>query len=68
MTTIRIQEKSKNENNIIIMDVVQLDGDTFFHVHGLIEGKRVDQVVNITETDYPAQRAQELFYFHADNI
>lgn len=68
MTTITIQKKQVNENSVIILDIVDLDGEKFFHVHGLKRSVKVDHRVDINATDWPCKQAQDLYDYYSSLI
>lgn len=57
MTTILISKKEKDSNNVVILDLVELDNEKFFHIHGYNEGKRIEHKVYLNETDYALDEA-----------
>uniref|UniRef100_A0AAU8GE32 Phage protein n=1 Tax=Salmonella phage vB_SEnST11_KE22 TaxID=3161173 RepID=A0AAU8GE32_9CAUD len=66
MATIRIGETVVNENNMIIVELVELTEETFFHIHGLKDRKPIDHRVDVS-SPWACQRAQE-FYDHYRNL
>lgn len=64
MTTITIQKKQVNENNIIFLEIVDLDSEKFFHIHGLKRSIKVDHRVDINGTDSPCQQAQAIYDYY----
>lgn len=65
MTTIRITTAVKDIDNVIVLELVRLDNETFFHVHGLKACRRIDHRVHC---DWPRSlaHAQELYDHYAE--
>ncbi len=61
MTTITIHKKEVDKNNVLIMDVVQLDNEKFFHIHGLKDARPLDFRIGVDDTAWPCKRAQEIY-------
>ncbi|QEQ95045.1 hypothetical protein pEaSNUABM56_00270 [Erwinia phage pEa_SNUABM_56] len=67
MTTITIRKKEIDQHNVLILEAVQIDHESFFHIHGLKDARPIDHRVHFEDTAWPCLRAQEL-YDHYDKI
>ncbi|WAK43674.1 hypothetical protein EspYZU15_174 [Cronobacter phage EspYZU15] len=65
MTTILIQETVKDSDNLVKLEIVQLTGETFFHINGLKDRRTIDLRVPVDETRWPARQAQDLYDHYA---
>lgn len=66
MTTIRIQKTERDNRNIVILELVELTGETFFHIHGRESSDNFDHRISTDETNWPCQRAQDLYDYYVD--
>lgn len=65
MTTILIQQTVKDSDNLVKLEIVQLTGETFFHVNGLKDRRPIDLRVPVDESRWPARQAQDLYDHYA---
>lgn len=63
-----VNKKELDENNFVVLELANLDGETWFHVRGLLNGWTINFQLFTHESDYAASHANDLYLEYAAKL